>query len=764
MNKVAVTGIGIISPIGKNLGETYDSLISESNGISNIEILDTRHKNNFVVGEIKLTHDELIDIAKVDKSKPWTRTALLGIIAAKQAIKDANIDTKIETALISATTVGGMDRSEIHYKDMVEGNHKDYIDLHHAGNSTEMIADNCNISGLTTTISTACSSSLNSILMGSRLIKNGLVKQAVVGGTDSLSKFTLNGFNTLMILDKEHCRPFDDSRTGLNLGEGSAFLVLEDFNSALSAEKKIYAVVSGYANANDAHHQTASSNEGTGPFLSMKHALNEANLSPDDIDYINVHGTGTYNNDLTEGIAIKRLFGNKLPRFSSTKGYTGHTLGAAGVIESVISILALKHNFIPPNINFSNPIKEIDIEPERKLIDNIVLSNVLTNSFGFGGNDSSIVFSSTKNYSLADNKTSKLKKAVYINGMGCVSPQDTIGGKLINYTPPNSGSNFLQILKPNYREYINPKLLRRMSKIVRMGIISSGIALKEADITKPDAIITGTGMGCMEDTEKFLNAMIVNDEELLTPTAFIQSTHNTIGGAIALSLNNHSYNLTYVHRTFSFESALLDSMIMINENKAENVLVGGFDEITLESWSIKTKIGHYKRIPIDVDNILNRDEPGAIAGEGSAFFSLSAKKTDTTYASIIDTDFMLNPNSHNNIGAFIRGFLKRNNFAATDIDLVLLGRNGDSKYDGIYDSIDDELFTESDSINYKYLCGEFDTSSAIATWLGAQIIKNNKIPDIFPNPIDASKNFNTILIYNQFRNSNHSLILLGSCK
>ena len=396
MNKVAVTGIGIISPIGKNLGETYDSLISESNGISNIEILDTRHKNNFVVGEIKLTHDELIDIAKVDKSKPWTRTALLGIIAAKQAIKDANIDTKIETALISATTVGGMDRSEIHYKDMVEGNHKDYIDLHHAGNSTEMIADNCNISGLTTTISTACSSSLNSILMGSRLIKNGLVKQAVVGGTDSLSKFTLNGFNTLMILDKEHCRPFDDSRTGLNLGEGSAFLVLEDFNSALSAEKKIYAVVSGYANANDAHHQTASSNEGTGPFLSMKHALNEANLSPDDIDYINVHGTGTYNNDLTEGIAIKRLFGNKLPRFSSTKGYTGHTLGAAGVIESVISILALKHNFIPPNINFSNPIKEIDIEPERKLIDNIVLSNVLTNSFGFGGNDSSIVFSSTK--------------------------------------------------------------------------------------------------------------------------------------------------------------------------------------------------------------------------------------------------------------------------------------------------------------------------------------------------------------------------------
>lgn len=764
MNRVAVTGIGIISPIGKNLWETYDSLISESTGISNIEILNTRHKNSFVVGEIKLTHNELIEIAKVDTYKTWTRTALLGIIAAKQAIKDANIDTKIETALISATTVGGMDRSELHYKEMVEGNHKEYIDLHHAGNSTEMIAENCNISGLTTTISTACSSSLNSILVGSRLIKNGLVKQAVVGGTDSLSKFTLNGFNTLMILDKEHCRPFDDSRAGLNLGEGSAFLVLEDLESAITSKKKIYAVVSGYANANDAHHQTASSNEGTGPFLSMQQALDEASLTPADIDYINVHGTGTYNNDLTEGIAIKRLFGNKLPRFSSTKGYTGHTLGAAGVIESVISILALNNNFIPPNINFSAAIKEIDIEPETKLTNDICLSNVLTNSFGFGGNDSSIVYSSVKNYSSVNTQISKLKKEVYINGMGCLSPQNTIGGKLINYTPPDNDSNYLQILKPNYRDYINPKLLRRMSKVVRMGIISSGIALKDANVIKPDAIITGTGMGCMEDTEKFLNAMIANDEELLTPTAFIQSTHNTIGGAIALGLNNHSYNLTYVHRTFSFESALLDSMIMINEKKAENVLVGGFDEITKESWSIKTKIGHYKSTQIDAGSLQSRNEPGAIAGEGSAFFSLSRKKTDTTYASIIDTDFILNSNKDKKIGAFILGFLKRNNYSPVDIDLLLLGRNGDSKYDYIYDELYDELFAESNSIDYKYLCGEFDTSSAIATWLGAQIIKNNKIPDIFPKPTNTSKNFNTILIYNQFRNSNHSLILLGSCK
>jgi len=193
-----------------------------------------------------------------------------------------------------------------------------------------------------------------------------------------------------MILDREHCRPFDASRRGLNLGEGAGFLVLEKASDAKN--KKIMAQVSGFANANDAFHQTASSDNGEGPYLAMKQAIDKAGLHTDDIDYINVHGTGTDNNDLTEGIAMIRLFGEKLPPFSSTKAFTGHTLGAAGVIESIIAILSMNNSKIFPNINFKNAIEETGLIPVDKLTEHN-MNHVLTNSFGFGGNDSSVVFS-----------------------------------------------------------------------------------------------------------------------------------------------------------------------------------------------------------------------------------------------------------------------------------------------------------------------------------------------------------------------------------
>lgn len=393
--KIVVTGLGIISSIGDNINETYDSLIHEKSGIKPISILETIHKNNFVLGEVKKSHPELMDMVNVDPNKPWTRTALLGIIAARQAFHDAGLDQKndYKTGLVSATTVGGMDRSELYYNNFIrEEVFNAFIDAHHAGDSTEKIAEYLGIKDYLTTVSTACSSSLNSIMFGARLIRNGVVDKVIAGGTDGLSKFTLNGFNTLMILDKNHCRPFDATRSGLNLGEGAAYIVLQSEKSALQEGRKIYASFSGYANANDAFHQTASSDDGEGPFLAMSNALKKAKLDPDQIDYINVHGTGTENNDLTEGRAMKRLFGDGLPPFSSTKAFTGHTLGAAGSIESIISILSLQNNLMFPNINFKKVIPEIGIAPISK-VEKKELEHVLTNSFGFGGNDSSLVFS-----------------------------------------------------------------------------------------------------------------------------------------------------------------------------------------------------------------------------------------------------------------------------------------------------------------------------------------------------------------------------------
>jgi len=392
---VVVTGMGIVSSIGNNVIETLHSLMTGKTGIGKISILETVHQDEFLLGEIKFTQQELLEKLGVDKSLAWTRTALLGLWAAHQAYESANLSAHSgqRIGLISASTVGGMDRSEFFYKDfLTDALHKKHIDTHHAGNSTEMIADDLSIHEYLTTISTACSSSLNSIMFGARLLQHNLLDAVIVGGTDALSRFTLNGFNTLMILDHEHCRPFDATRRGLNLGEGAGYLVLERAGDALRENKTLFAKVSGYANANDAFHQTASSENGEGPFLAMQRAVTKAGLSPQDIDYINVHGTGTDNNDLTEGIAMQRLFGDHVPPFSSTKAFTGHTLGAAGVIESIISILAMNHNKAFPNINFKEVIPETGLIPVSELTD-LHINHVLTNSFGFGGNDSSIVFS-----------------------------------------------------------------------------------------------------------------------------------------------------------------------------------------------------------------------------------------------------------------------------------------------------------------------------------------------------------------------------------
>lgn len=393
---VAITGMGIISAIGNNVAENYSSLLEGRTGISHISKIDTVHKGSIMVGEIIFTNAELEAKLGLGPNNNYSRTALLGAIAAKEAIEDAKI-TNIKayrTGLISSTSVGGMDMTEKFYYDYLESEaNRRYIEGHHAGDSTEKIAEQLGIDqSLVTTISTACSSAANAIMFGARLIKTGKLDRAIVGGADCLSKFTINGFNTLMILSDTYNTPFDENRKGLNLGEAAAYLVLESESLVKKEKKKVLGYVVGYGNANDAYHQTASSENGDGATLAMEKALAVAGLEPKDIDYINAHGTATGNNDLSEGRAIIRVFGEDVPEFSSTKAYTGHTLAAAGAIESVYSILSLQNNIIYPNLNFKTPMKEFSLIPQTTLKEK-ALNTVLSNSLGFGGNCSTLIFS-----------------------------------------------------------------------------------------------------------------------------------------------------------------------------------------------------------------------------------------------------------------------------------------------------------------------------------------------------------------------------------
>lgn len=391
--RVFVTGIGIISAIGNGIPETMNSLRNLRSGIGKLSLFNSAH-DNIPVAEVKFNNRELADRAGVaNKDKIYTRNTLLALMAASQAINMAgwNNQSDRKTGAVFATTVGGMDYNEQFYSSLLkEGRFSEYISVFDNADCAEKVASHFGISNNITTVSTACSSSANAILFGSRLIKSKRLNRVLAGGTDALTRFTLNGFYALEILSSTGCRPFDKARNGLTIGEGAAFLILE---SEFTADpNKILCEVTGYANVNEAYHATASSADGTGAAIAMTEALQSAGLQPPEIDYINAHGTGTEINDLSEGKAIERVFGNIIPPFSSTKAFTGHTLGAAGAIEAVFSALAINNNIILPNLNFREQMPEIAVKPQTS-VSSLKIRHVMSNSFGFGGSNTTLIFS-----------------------------------------------------------------------------------------------------------------------------------------------------------------------------------------------------------------------------------------------------------------------------------------------------------------------------------------------------------------------------------
>lgn len=394
MSRIVVTGIGIITAIGDSVASNRHSLINGISGISKAEHFTSKYADILPFAEIKqstisLAHSLNISLHGI------TRTDLMAFHAMRDAIQDAALPDSIlqqpATALIGASTVGGMCLTDEMYADanMQEGTGSAYLGAYSNSANTIFLQQQYNIGGIINTFNTACSSSANAIMYGARLIKQGLAERAIVGGVDSLSKFTVNGFNALMILSDAPCRPFDTNRKGLNLGEGAAFLILEKEEDA--ARKRIYAEVKGYGNSNDAFHPSSTSDRGDGPFLSMQRALASADLQPTAIDFINAHGTATENNDETECTAMLRLFGAP-PAFASTKSYTGHTLGAAGAVEAVYSILNVYHQELYPSLNFEEPIPATKLVPQQ-IYSQQRLKHVMSNSFGFGGNCTSLIFS-----------------------------------------------------------------------------------------------------------------------------------------------------------------------------------------------------------------------------------------------------------------------------------------------------------------------------------------------------------------------------------
>lgn len=556
MQPVVITGKGIVCAIGHDEDSVATSLMHRQSGIGEMRYLQSVH-HELPVGEVKLSNAEMKQLLGIDPSQRVSRTALMGMMAVRQAVSEAKVqaDGRRRIVLISGTTVAGMDITEQVFGQMVaNGVGDECLDHHDCGSNTADIARYFNLFDDYTTISTACSSAANALELGADMLKAGDADIVVAGGTEALSKFHLNGFNALMILDHAPCRPFDKSRAGLNLGEGAAYVVLERQTDAEQRGAHIDAYLSGYGNACDAFHQTATSPDGLGAQLAMREALTMAGLKPVDIQWVHAHGTGTVNNDESESRAIRQVFSDAQPPVSSTKGFTGHTTSASGSIAAVIAIIAMYRRFIPVNLGWSQPMED-GLRPYMQTAP-IDLHAVMVNSFGFGGNDSTLILTDQPTAT----KQPELKAEADIVELARVENDSLEATKRI-------------------RQYVSPMESRRMGKLMKSTMLTSLDALKQAGVPCPDAIVTGTAWGCLENSEQLL-LQLIEGEDLLKPTLFMQSTHNTLSSAIAIHLKCHGANLTFTQKEQSFDWALYQAKLLLRLGRAKTVLVGCHDERT----------------------------------------------------------------------------------------------------------------------------------------------------------------------------------------
>lgn len=347
----------------------------------------------------------------------------------------------------------------------------------------------------------------------------------------------------------------------------------------------------------------------------------------------------------------------------------------------------------------------------------------------------------------------------FINGIGLISPQNTLDPDSFLQNIVEQTADYLKCVEPVYKSWLDPLIARRMSRLIKMGIVSAKFCLTEASCSMPDSIITGTSLGGIEETERILGE-ITKEERFLNPTPFIQSTYNTISSQIAIYFKCNGYNSTYVHRAFSFESGLQDALLQLKEGIANDVLVGGIDEMTMNHLNITRKLGLWKMNPVHNLSLRHTTTPGALAGEGSGFFLISSIRGDRYYATLFGAETLYRPKTIDELDEKTASFLAEHGLKKEDVDIIVSGIPGDLNWDSLYSDYTSTVFPGKPVAWFKHLSGEYHTATAFALWMAANMLKRQVYPEIIQfNEFHPSR-IQNILIYNQFRGVNHSLILV----
>jgi 3-oxoacyl-(acyl-carrier-protein) synthase len=758
-----ITGTGIICAAGCGVTAVWESVRANRSGLGPITLFSSPRYANHLVGQVRENVDELAGNVR------GSRSDKLSWIAAREALAAAGLEAglgKINPARVGVmlgATVGGMLGTEKFLTALLRENKHRFgpLRFHECAGAADLCAKKIGALGPVATLSTACSAGAMAILAAAELIEQGEADIMLAGAGDSLSRLTLNGFGSLLLLDPNGCRPFDARRTGISLGEGAAILVIEAEETAVARGAKILARLAGWGASCDAFHATAPQAEGNGALAAMQRALERGRLQPGEIDFVSAHGTATPDNDAMESRALKKLFGEAVPPVSSVKRFFGHTLAASGAIKAVLAVQSLCEQAVPGTPGFEIADEKLGLEPVKEFRPQSV-SHILSNSFGFGGNNVALVFERADFKSEISNLKSEIqspvpvRKGFSILGVGAVS---AAGNSLaeIATTFRNGGATISPFAVPaisptapakvyacgefGAEQFIEPAKRRRLSRLQQLALVAArkSFSPELAKTVAPEKICVavGTGLGSLNDTAAFVENLILKDERAPRPSLFTSSVHNSLASQIAIELNFSGLNSTPIQCEISFETALWQGATELASGRAELALVGAADELNQYQLAAEMRWGWWHESSPEIrpfaGALKNRERP--LPGEGGAVVTLGRAENAASplaFVSAIRIGRSENQNAETE-ARWILETLARDGILIGDVDLLLTGANGLAQQDDFFHAIAAALAKlpgkEIACGAYKHACGEHHSASAFGFLTAVGLVRGEIAPE-----------------------------------
>ncbi len=709
LQPVYISGVGIICSLGSGLADTEHALRENRCAIEPLDLFDLLQGEPLPVGQV----------SGLQASSSLPRTHLLAGIAAEQAMDGRSSPPD---SIIIGTTTGGILTTEQLLRDNEP--RKEQYRFHGLHSVTKYIADEFNCTGPSLSVSTACSSGVVAIAMGLQMLRSGQARTVLVGGVDSLSRLTYFGFDSLQLVDREGCKPLDLDRHGMAVAEGAGMLLL-----TIEKSDNALAELLGAGLSCDAYHPAAPHPQGQGAYMAMQNALNTSGLSPEEVSYINLHGTGTPDNDLAESRAVNRLFLTP-PPLSSIKGASGHSLAAAGAIEAVVSTIAVSSDLLPANTGLQTVDPSLGLKPLLTPVSSPV-KVVLANSFGFGGNNGSLVIGK-----LGKNRpvTSQQKgNGLAIHGYFCFSGVgDTT--KTLNHL--KSGTSVAGRFETDLlSENLSPRFIRRLKRLPRMVLALADGALKDADSDRQriDSVYMGTGWGALSETYDFLTRLKESDEQFPSPTDFVGSVHNAPASQVAIMFGATGANVTTSGGDYSFEQALLAAEMMCpdHEEPKNTALVLGADE------------GHDSFSPLFDPSI----DDGSLLADGGAAFCVGRKTEEAKCT--ISIPFYQRGTKDDVIDELLEAIgcidQDKDNCAVVLAGIPAAMRSqGEQQLERFFKATKVSIPV----IDYRKYIGDFASASAVAVALASAFIESGCIPGALTggNDIVIDNRKNTVLV------------------